>query len=284
MKVNNIPDTSGNDLQTARLRIRHKNITHRLRRWKERIHFQFRTNHRKGFGIHSPYLYRFITVVLQNKYPYYCFKDIENRADAATTSSFCPETTLWKYPGENTPGETDARQTQKNNAACRQILFRIIQDARFENLLEIGASTGLETLYMQFANPKARCVTATDSPALTAILQRRFYANAVENIYIQTLDKENNLENITNSFKRIDFVLFNRVNTEQLWEGFHLCQSKRKNNAIFAVLDIHKNADKARVWKNIQKNEDVRVTIDLYHMGIILFHPELQKKAYTIKM
>ena len=45
--------------------------------WQETILFYRFLRHRKGFGVHSPFAFSFITKVIDERCGYYCYQDIE---------------------------------------------------------------------------------------------------------------------------------------------------------------------------------------------------------------
>lgn len=207
-------------------------------KFKEKIRYRLKTRHHKGHGIHSPYLYRFISSVIQEKYPYYCFEQLENNSEFADSYL--------------------SRQQYKKDKRCGEIIFRIIQNAQFQHLLELGKTTGFETQYMSMANSKAKCISESNTAELAT-------------------------STLLNQFKTLDFVFFNKMAGYQYTlDCFNSCLAKKNNDSIFVFKDIHENPDMKKAWKKIKTKEGVQVTMDIFDLGIILFKPELEKRNYVL--
>ena len=239
-------------------------MAHHFYQLKEAIRYRINARHHQGFGIHSPYLFHFIASVLQGRYPFYCFETIESLRNE-----------LYNKP---------RLFSQQKKAHCGQIIFRIIQDAKYKSLLEIGTSTGMETQYMAFANQRAKCISVTDSAELAAIAQKGFQIQGLKQIELHLLKPEETSETLINKLENLDFVLFNQIpDPEKYQDLFQKCLGKRNNGSIFVFMNIHESPGKTQVWEKIQNHQEVQVTMDLFDLGIILFNPELEKKKYVIR-
>ncbi|MCK9311737.1 MAG: hypothetical protein M0P26_05615 [Bacteroidales bacterium] len=239
-------------------------MAHHFYQLKEAIQYRINARHHKGFGIHSPYLFHLITSVLQEKYPFYCFKPIESLRKKRFNkhSIFSP----------------------LKKAHSGQIIFRIIQDAKFKTLLELGTSSGIETQYMAFANQKARCISVTDSDESAAVAQKGFQIQGLKQIELHLLKSEEMPETIIDKLENLDFVLFNKIADPQKYQDlFRKCLCKRENGSIFVFMNMHESPCKTQAWENIRTHQEVQVSIDLFDLGIILFNPELEKKNYVIR-
>ena len=53
-------------------------------------------------------------------------------------------------------------------------------------------------------------------------------------------------------------------------------------NLMVVVLGIHQNRPSCNKWKTILKDERVRISFDLYDVGILLFDPKRVKQDYII--
>ncbi len=93
--------------------------------------------HRKGHGIHSPYLYHLITQVLFNKNRYYCFDSIET-----------------SYPA-----------TQKEHA-LGQTLFRLAEDINASTMVVCCESDNVDMAYLKSVKSDARIERLTDPEEL----------------------------------------------------------------------------------------------------------------------
>jgi len=239
-------------------------MTHHFYQLKGAIRYRINARHHKGFGIHSPYLFHLITSVLQGKYPFYCFETIESLRKELNGKPTC-----------------FSRQKKAHNG---QIIFRIIQDAKFKTLLELGTSSGIETQYMAFANQKAKCISITDSAESAAVARKGFQRQGLKQIELHLLKPEDRPEKFIENIDNLDFVLFNQIHDPQKYQAlFQKCLCKRNNGSIFVFMNMHESPAKAQEWENIRIHQDVQVSIDLFDLGLILFNPELEKKKYVIR-
>jgi len=244
--------------------------------FKERIRHRIKAGHHRGFGIHSPYLFRLITAVLEEKLPFYHFARIECLRKELKTdiASFDKDT-----------GKRNPNRFAKTEASCGQLLFRLIQDAHYKTVLELGTSTGLETQYMAFANQKARCISVTTSAEIAAIALEGFKKQGLKNIELLLLQNDETPEKILNELGTLDFVLFNKFSGEkENLIQFEKCLLKKNKDSLFVFMNIHSNPDALNAWKTIRTHSEVQVTIDLYHLGIVIFNTMLEKKNYVIKI
>lgn len=96
--------------------------------------------HRKGHGIHSPFLYHLVTHVLFNKNRYYCFDSIET-----------------SFPA-----------TQKEHA-LGQTLFRLAEDINASTMVVCCESDNVDMAYLKSVKSDAQIVRLTDSEELKNI-------------------------------------------------------------------------------------------------------------------
>lgn len=138
---------------------------------------------------------------------------------------------------------------------------------------------------MAFSSQKAKCVSITDSVELAEVLQNNNEKKELKNIELKILESGETLESRINQLDSIDFVYFNEsVGILTMADLFNQCLLKKNNGSIFVLNKIHVDSEKKKVWKKIQMYPDVRVTLDLYDLGIVLFNPNLEKNNYVIRL
>lgn len=247
-------------------------MAHNLYKLKKRIGYRLKVRHHNGHGIHSPYLYRFITSILQEKHPYYCFDQIESFRQR-----------LYNDPNSDYKRLSKERKCS-SDAHCGQIIFRILQGSTYNHLLEIGTFTGLETQYMAMAKPGVRCVSVTKSVELAALAQQGFQEQKLKNVDLQILKPEGDLSTVIKTFEKLDFVLFNRIQDPlEVLRLFNECLLRNKNDSLFVFMDIHANPGMNATWDKIRTNAGVQVSIDAFEFGIVMFNPEIGKKNFVLR-
>lgn len=219
-------------------------LIHIIHRPRAKANHLIRAKRANGGGIHSPYLFRFVTMVLNTTCTYYAFEALE-------------------AVHQKEKGHSIIRLKKKEPHQVERMIFRIVQDHQPATMLEIGSRTGIETQYMVNACPKATCKSITYSP---------------------DTKEDQSLKIALSEMEKLDFVLFNApTERSQRMNEFRLCLQKVHDGSLFVVKHIHQTPEQALTWKLMRNHSEVRASIDLYSIGILFFRKDLPKCKLRIK-
>ena len=162
------------------------------------------------------------------------------------------------------------------------VLQRLVDFMGYKTILELGTNLGLTTAVLASAKAKPKIVSIEGAPALAAI--------AVKN-----LEKLNlHTEILTGSFEdTLDLALVRLEQVDMAYvDGNHrkdatlaYCDAILKrmhNDSVLVIGDIHWSIDMEEAWELIKSKPEVRVTIDLFDMGLVFFRKEMTPEHYTI--
>ncbi len=189
-----------------------------------------------------------------------------------------------KVMKSNTRKIKDIAKHSAINEKYGEMLFRLIEYFKPNNILELGTSLGLGTLYLAMPNSKAKIYTIEGCKETAKQASKNFTELNVNNIsqIIGNIDIE--LPKLLDSINKLDFVYFDGNHQKQATMNyFNLCLEKAHNNTIFYFDDIHWSKGMQSAWEEIKKNEKVTLTIDLFFSGIVFLKKELSKENFIIK-
>lgn len=251
---------------------------------KEFIKHQLTFKHRKGFGIHSPYVFSFIQDTLNEKNPYYVYKKIEQiRKNLLSDHSTIYVNDLGTGTSKERKVSDIARKSLKSKKDS-QMLFRFACQTKPNNILELGTCLGVTTLYFSFSQPSANIYTIEGCPNIAKIAQQNFKNSGNKNITSIVGDINIELPKVLSETKSLDMVFFDANHTkEATLNYFYQCLDKINNNTIFIFDDIYWSKGMTEAWEEIYKNPKVTYSIDLFSMGIVFFNKEWKKTHFTIK-
>ncbi|MDP4276388.1 MAG: hypothetical protein Q8914_02025 [Bacteroidota bacterium] len=250
-------------------------------RIQSRIQFVFRAGHHNGHGIHSPYLYHLITNILNNDYPYYCFDTIETALKSRPASHHPSLLEQGKHLfGKHLPF-TLSTETRIANS---RILFRLAHDMKADYIVETCFCGYPDSAYLVKARPNAHFLCLNTSQEQTNAAKELFQLLDISSVDCRTSPGGCDFKRTLEGFPRIDLVLFNPLNDKQLLlDLFQRCLEKKQASSIFVFKNIHHSKNMEAVWKLVKANPEVSVSIDIFSMGILLFRPDLEKRAYIIR-
>lgn len=251
---------------------------------KEYIKFQFTAKHHKGHGVHSPFVFSLIEDVLNEKHPYYAFKDIERaRTNLLSDHSVIYVNDHGTGTSRNRKISEIARQSLKSKKEA-QMLFRLACQMQPKNILELGTCLGITTLYLSSARPSANIYTIEGCPNIAKIAKQVFRNEKANNITSIVGNIDTELAKVLSKIESIDMVFFDANHTkEATLRYFYTCLEKANNNTIFIFDDIYWSEGMTDAWKEIYQNEAVTYSIDLFHIGIASFNKEWKKSHFKIK-
>jgi predicted O-methyltransferase YrrM len=223
--------------------------------------------YRKGYGVHSPFVYSLITKVIEEKAAFYAFDEIEKlRQEMVSPAHPLSDLTV--------------RETQSRNYGA--LLFRIVNFYKCRQILQIGSSTGIMSLYLAMASPKQCCCHALEERSgLLDTAQAFSRAHHLEKLDFREGDYGSELKRLQVSGFQADLIfingLYNFLETENI---LSLCLPFLHKKTILIIDNIVKNKNRRDLWKKIKSHPQVRSSIDLCALGIAFFDDNLPKKQY----
>jgi predicted O-methyltransferase YrrM len=247
------------------------------------IHFVTARNTR-GFGVHSPYLFDFVRYVISEKNPFYIFAEIEKQR-----SKLLNDNTIIIKSDFGTGASKQFKVCDiASKSICSprkgQLLCRIVNYLKLNNVLELGTSFGISTAYIASLSNTRKCVTLEGCENTASIARQTFSALNLSNIEVITGNIDNTIQNALNKLSIIDFVYIDANHSlDATIRYFELIQPGLSEKAVVVFDDIYWSKDMKLAWENIKSNAKVTSTFDMYHFGIAFFNPDLKAKNYKLR-
>lgn len=244
---------------------------------KTRINYLFHARYWNGHRVHSPYTYELITNTIYAKYPYYSFTTIEKCRRELINS-----TVKIKLSDRKTTIGKELRRSGKTPKYA-QLLQRLAAHNEAKTIVELGTNMGISTMYLASNNTKAKVYTYEKEGALTKIAKENFKKAGLNNITVIEGNIDTTLPSTIDKYDKLDLVFIDANHTYEATKRYYtICTKHRSEKAIIVLDDIHWSPDMEQIWEEIIADDDVKVSIDLFGMGILIFNKELKKQHYIV--
>jgi len=256
----------------------------RIRRlYKFILHF-LTARHTHGFGVHSPYVYRFTDLVVYNTSVYYIFSSIEKIRLSLKRDTTELEIVDFGTGGNRTKSIAEITRTSLKPARYGQLLYRLTEYIKAGNILELGTSLGLTSSYLAAPSSAARMVSLEGSEKLAEIAKANFKLLGITNIEIVTGNIDLTLTGVVDDFSQLDLVFIDaNHHSKAVLAYFEQILRKIRSESIVVVDDIYWSPDMEYAWKTIKQHPRVTSTIDLFELGIVFFNEDLHRKNYKMR-
>lgn len=242
------------------------------------------------YSLHSPFAYHFYHDIIKNgEYdPHY--KTVERvRNDLIVFSRFIKRRDLGAKAKDEPCDQRfvrvkDIARKSSVSAEKGQLLYRLVRDLHPENILELGTAFGISTLYLAFAAPHSRIITIEGCLDTAHLAQENFDKVGMKNITILNGSFEEKLPLALMELHSPDLVFVDgNHKKEATLHYFEDCLQHIHPESVFVFDDIHWSSGMNSAWKQIKAHPRVRVTFDLFYLGIVFFKEELSKEDFIIK-
>ena len=269
-----------------------------------------------GEGVHSPYLFEWVRMVMMDKNAYYIWGEIERCREKMLRDERELEFVDYgsgKLKGENgkLKGENGERRRvcdiARRSLAKRkyaQMLSRLVnwlgsplltspsrggigdetlEDRKGLTIVELGTSLGVTTAYMAAMDSRNRVVTFEGCEAVANMAKENWKALNINNIECRV--GEIDVEELVGDIEYLDMAFIDANHTyEGTCKYFDVLAGKVREKSVIVVDDIHYSEEMEKAWKAICADERVTSTIDLYQMGLVFFDKHYWKRHYTMRL
>ena len=251
------------------------------------LFYYFNALNGKGHGTHSPFVFHFITKILNDHENYPEYGQIED-----LRGQLLDDATLLTVEDHGAGSTTTATKQRSISSIARsalktkkygQLLFRMVRNYKPKTILELGTSLGITTAYFSVAAPASRVVTIEGAPAIASVAARNFNLLGLTNIELIEGTFDEKLPTVLNSTIDLAFIDGNH-RKEPTLNYFEQILPKTHNDSILIFDDIHWSAEMEEAWNQIKQHPSVKCSIDLFFLGIVIFRNEFkEKQEFTIK-
>lgn len=248
-------------------------------------HYYLHAANSKGHGMHSPFLFDFIEQVLNNKSGYQPPQSIEELRRKLLKNSTLLE--IQDLGAGSRISASKKRKVQEVAATAVKprrfghFFYRLVRHYRPGTILELGTSLGVTTAYLAAANHASEVITIEGSESIHQTAVKNFKELGLQNIKALQGNFDTVLPEVLNRLDNIDlaYVDGNHRYAPTL-EYFHQLLHKVHNHSILVFDDIHWSREMEEAWDTIKYHADVRCTVDLFFLGIVLFRKEFKEKQH----
>ena len=265
-----------------------------------------------GHGVHSPYLFEWVRMVMSDKNTYYVWDEIEEIRQEMLKDT--RELEFVDYGSGKLKGGNGERRRvcdiARGSLARRkdaQLLARLVgwlgrplltspsrggigdeasEDRKGLTIVELGTSLGVTTAYLAAMDSRNKVLTYEGCPAVAEVARANWEKLGLSNIACVvgeiTVDS---LQLAVDRLSGIDVAFIDANHTyEATLTYFNALASRVHEKSVVVVDDIHYNEDMEKAWKAICADERVTTTMDLYRMGLVFFDKHYWRKHYKMRI
>lgn len=242
------------------------------------LKFRFRAN--SIHKVHSPFLFNLVKDGLQLQFP--AQSDIESMRKVLRSDK---KTISYIDPGNSNNVNRSISQIAKRSLKPRkfaELLAAISQYFKVKNTVELGTSLGITTAYL--ARTASETVYSFEgvepiADKAKAVWQDLGISNVIlhKGLFKDTLSA-NNLPT------KADLIYIDgHHQKEPTLQYFETLKQIAHNDTVFVFDDIHWSPHMLEAWQIIQKDPEVKLSVDLYFLGLVFIKKELTKEHVELR-
>lgn len=266
-----------------------KKWSHTLWLIRKYLHYWVSAQSGKGHGIHSPFVFEFITRILNDKTRYPAYEKVENLRKALLKDT---QTLRVDDLGAGSRTDSGPSRTVASIASraakppkYAQLLYRMVRQYQPGQILELGTSLGLTSAYLAEAAPHGQLVTLEGAEEVADRAARNLEQLGLSNVRIVRGNFDQTLPAILAQSGPVDFVFLDgNHRKEPTLRYFEQLKPHLHQGSVLVFDDIHWTTEMEEAWTLIQQDPRVQCSIDLFFIGIVFFRDAFREKQdFTIR-
>jgi len=243
----------------------------------------------KGHGIHSPFVFEFVTKLLNDNTEYPAYKKVEAlREDLLKNDSVISIEDMGAGSAVSKSNQRTISSVARYAAKPKkyaQLLHRIAKFYSSQTIVELGTSLGITTSYLALADPNAKVLTLEGAPAVANKAWENFKQLQLQNIKLVEGNFDERLSSAIAHLASIDLCFIDGNHRLQpTIQYFETILPKTGNFSVVVLDDIHWSAEMEKAWQHCRSHSSVTLSIDLFFIGLLFFRKEIKEKQhFTIR-
>ena len=249
-------------------------------RLPRKIKYLRKARHWHGHGIHSPFLFYLVSKVIESKrqYPAYRILRFQKKHILNTVKELNnPSEIIYKdIPVQTLTGKKKLFKNVELGYRYGKLLLRLVNEFKPAAICCYGPTFGMNLLYLALANEKSSLNILFSDVLLPDLIKVEIEKFHISNIKLLT---EQDLLSCSHEFVFINLPFL----PEETKKIILLKLNVSGEDDVIIIRGIHKSLAMEALWGDLIKERKVRVSLDLYEIGILLFRKKLQKQHFVLR-
>jgi predicted O-methyltransferase YrrM len=164
------------------------------------------------------------------------------------------------------------------------LLFKLVRFLNPPDIVEIGTSLGISALSMAMAAPFAKVFTIEGSEEVADVAEENMERMGVKNVEVIRGAFSEQLPAVLNRVNGCSFAYIDGNHRyEPTLSYYRKIVSSLAGEAVILLDDIYWSREMMEAWKEIIYDGKPKVTIDIYHKGIVVFRDGLTPQHFKLR-
>lgn len=244
-------------------------------------------HHRKGHGIHSPFVYDLVSRVFRNKIDpgivllaRRCRKKMDADRRSILVNDLGAGSVSLKKKNRKV---SDIARLSSVPVKYGRFLSRMAAEFGEPEIIELGTSLGISGIYLAAACKNAVVRTVEGSGMIAAIARQNFQDSGLINITVTEAAFDDILPSLAvDTAPGLVFIDGNH-RKEPVLKYFKHFADRAGSKTVIIIDDINYSEEMAAAWEEIKSHKNVSVSVDIFRMGICFFREGINHNNYVIR-
>jgi predicted O-methyltransferase YrrM len=261
------------------------NSWHRVQKF---IKYYLFSRHRRGYSVHSPFVYNFIrNVMMKASLGKDCLVVKNEFIKFAKSYKFTTNVNEVGAGSQIKKRESNlSRLADGSGLASKylQLICEMISYFDVKQFLELGTCCGITSAAVALKINNGRVVTVEGNEDRADVSNAFFDHLNIKNIDLQVGLFNDVLERIKENNQKFDMAFIDGDHTyEATILNFKSVVSMMKKNGVIIIDDIYWSKEMTLAWQEIKAMPVVTVTIDINSMGIVFLNRTQAKEHFVVR-
>lgn len=246
------------------------------------------SRHRRGHGIHSPFVFDLVSSVFRNKTePDIVFSIEKIRKKLISDQELIETNDLGAGSKKMKTNQRKVSDIARYSAVPQKygiLLSKMSKSFGSPLILEFGSSLGISTMYLAASCPETTVITMEGCKNTSEIASRNFKEAGLSNIRLLNGSFDELLPVVRNENVRPGLVFIDgNHRKEPVISYFSQVAEMSDSRTVVIIDDINSSQEMAQAWNEIKNHRNVTLSVDVFRMGMVFFRDGLNRSGYVIR-
>jgi predicted O-methyltransferase YrrM len=252
------------------------------------LYYLLFSRHRKGYGIHSPFIFDIVSRVFRNKTGNDIVLKIENIRKRCLSSGRTIRVLDLGAGSEKMKGDSrKVSDIAKYSAVPKKygiLLSALASEFGPPAMIELGTSLGISTMYLASGCPGSLVNTIEACPETSGIALENFREAGLGNIRLMNGSFDTTLPELKGQPVSPGLIFIDGDHRkEPVLRYFNEIAEISGGQTVVILDDIHQSKEMEDAWNQIKQHKSVTVTVDIFRMGLVFFRLGMSRLDYVIR-